>query len=214
MQLIVNEHPGSLSPMPHGQSCCLFGMNCTGQTAVCTLTQHGMLPWHVYKMAPAWFIIDIISTKLAGEVLALRHTKEAELLPAPAVIGEAVILSDQLPAASIRPCTFRSAASSFKLAGGEMPNLKELVFVSSCHSNYAQPCLCHSSSVAAFDQSMLYKCSLHRPKLCMGSLFPLLLSSACSSCFSIAVYCTAQMSIIAALPRSILLSHIGRSVFD
>lgn len=44
----------------------------------------------------------------AGEVLALRHTKEAELLPAPAVIGEAVILRDQLPAASIRPCTFRS----------------------------------------------------------------------------------------------------------
>ncbi len=43
----------------------------------------------------------------AGEVLALRHTKEAELLPAPAVIGEAVILRDQLPAASIRPCTFR-----------------------------------------------------------------------------------------------------------
>ena len=46
---------------------------------------------------------------VAGEVLALRHTKEAELLPAPAVVGESVIISDQLPAASIRPCTFRSA---------------------------------------------------------------------------------------------------------
>ncbi|DBA70723.1 TPA: hypothetical protein ACH3X2_012094 [Trebouxia sp. C0005] len=46
-----------------------------------------------------------------GEVLALRHTKEAELLPAPAVIGEAVILRDQLPAASIRPCTFRALGS-------------------------------------------------------------------------------------------------------
>ncbi|KAL3152951.1 hypothetical protein ABBQ38_011980 [Trebouxia sp. C0009 RCD-2024] len=46
-----------------------------------------------------------------GEVLALRHTKEAELLPAPAVIGESVIISDQLPAASIRPCTFRALGS-------------------------------------------------------------------------------------------------------
>lgn len=46
-------------------------------------------------------------------MLALRHTKEAELLPAPAVIGESVILSDQLPAASIRPCTFRLALLVF-----------------------------------------------------------------------------------------------------
>ena len=49
--------------------------------------------------------------------MALRHTKEAELLPAPAVIGEAVILRDQLPAAAIRPCTFRSAAHLIQLAG-------------------------------------------------------------------------------------------------
>lgn len=48
----------------------------------------------------------------AGEVLALGHSKEAELLPAPAVIGEAVILKDQLPAAAFRPCTFRQASAA------------------------------------------------------------------------------------------------------
>ena len=61
--------------------------------------------------------IAYLNVELAGEVLALRHTKEAELLPAPAVIGEAVILADQLPAAAIRPCTFRCTLLGFDIVG-------------------------------------------------------------------------------------------------
>ena len=53
--------------------------------------------------------MQAVEVACAGEVLALGHSKEAELLPAPAVIGEAVILKDQLPAAAFRPCTFRHA---------------------------------------------------------------------------------------------------------
>ena len=41
----------------------------------------------------------------------MSHTQQMELLPAPAVIGEAVILSSTFPEAAIRSCTFRQAGS-------------------------------------------------------------------------------------------------------
>ena len=41
----------------------------------------------------------------------MSHTQEMELLPAPAVIGEAVILSSTFPEAAIRSCTFRQEGS-------------------------------------------------------------------------------------------------------
>ena len=80
----------------------------------------------------------------AGEVLALGHSKEAELLPAPAVIGEAVILKDQLPAAAFRPCTFRHA-SALLLSAVTWLHVSCLAIVTlhcpSCHWGFTLPCL-------------------------------------------------------------------------
>ena len=44
---------------------------------------------------------------LAGSVLALNHQTDMMRITAPAVLGEAALLRDFLPAAAERPFTFR-----------------------------------------------------------------------------------------------------------
>ena len=82
----------------------------TGQGDLMPHTSNSASSFHAVQVAflmHAMLVDEVHRVGRGWQVLALRHTKEAELLPAPAVIGQSVILSDQLPVASIRHCTFR-----------------------------------------------------------------------------------------------------------
>lgn len=42
-----------------------------------------------------------------GEMLATRHMREVEFIRAPSLLGESILLADEVPSCAYRPCTFR-----------------------------------------------------------------------------------------------------------